>query len=88
MRDNWKNIGKYIADMRKYENLTQEDFIEELRNKTGLKLSRNTLSKIENDERSAFSLEFLLSVAKWGDMLVGTILEEHELDDDEHIEID
>ena len=88
MRYNWKNIGEYIADMRKYENLTQEDFIEELRNKTGLKLSRNTLSKIENGERSAFSLEFLLSVAKWGDMRVGNILNERCLAEGEHIEIE
>ena len=88
MRYDWKVIGEHIADMRKHENLNQKDFMEELKNLTGLKLSRNTLSKIENGERSAFSLEFLLSVAKWGDMLVGTILKEHYLDDDEHIEID
>lgn len=59
MRYDWKGIGEYIADIRKYENLTQEDFISELKNLTGLKLSRNTLSKIENGERSAFSKEII-----------------------------
>lgn len=87
MEYNFCEIGKYIRDLRESENLSQIEFLQKLRKATGLKMSRNTLSKIENGELKSFTLEFLLSVSIYFDMRIGTLLLEKQLLDEEHITI-
>lgn len=80
-------IGKYIRDLRESENLSQVEFLQELKNLTGLKMSRATLGKIENGEKESFTLEFLLSVSVRFDMRIGTLLLEKPLQDNERVKI-
>ena len=76
MEYNFIEIGNRIVIMRKKHHWSQERFIEELNNK-GLRISRNTISAIENGTKQQFSLDFLLTCCELFECDMGYLLGEY-----------
>lgn len=77
MEYSFLEIAQRIVDHRKKRKMTQERFIEELDNQ-GVSIGRNRLSKIENGEGKAFSLDFLLACCKIFNTDIGHLMGEYE----------
>ena len=77
MRYNFSDIGQRIRELRVKKKWSQETFIEKLNDK-GLRISRNTISAVENGEGSKFSLDFLLACCKLFDCDISYLLCEYD----------
>ena len=77
MKYNFTNIGNRIRDLRKSKKYSQDAFIEKL-SEHGLKISRNTLSSIENGVESAYTFAFLKTISEIYNCDIGYILGEYE----------
>ena len=77
MEYNFAEISQRIVDYRKKQKMSQERFIEELSYR-GVRIARNRLSKIENGEKAAFDLDFLLACCEIFETDMGHLLGEYE----------
>lgn len=74
------SIGEKIRELRKgnQDTKSQEAFIDVLKEQYDFPISRNTLSRIENGDMTAFSLDFLLCVCDLFNCDIGYLLGEYE----------
>lgn len=77
MRYNFSDVGNRIRKLRIKKKWNQETFIEKLNDKN-LRISRNTISAVENGEGSKFTLDFLLACCELFNCDMGFLLGEHE----------
>lgn len=77
MRYDFNEISKRIREMRKSKGMSQEKLIAEMKDVYNLPLARNTLSKIENGEESAYTFDFLYTFSKMFDCDIGYLLGEY-----------
>ena len=73
------SIGKKIRELRKRnpDTKSQEAFIDVLKERYDFSISRNRLSRIENGDITAFSLDFLLCVSDLFNCDIGYLLGEY-----------
>lgn len=73
------SIGEKIRELRKRnpDTKSQEAFIDVLKERYDFPISRNTLSRIENGDITAFSLDFLLCVSDLFNCDIGYLLGEY-----------
>lgn len=73
------SIGKKIRELRKGnpDTKSQEAFIDVLKERYDFPISRNTLSRIENGDTTAFPLDFLLCVSDLFNCDIGYLLGEY-----------
>lgn len=76
MEYNYYSIGDRIRNLRVQNNMTQDEFKEEL-GKHGLRIGRNTISSIENGKESAFTFDFLKTASKIFCCDIGYLLGEY-----------
>lgn len=76
MEYNFVEIGQRIKAMRKKCGWSQDKFIEQL-NAVYLQIGRNKLSKIENGDEYAFTLDFLLACCKLFRCDIGYLMGEY-----------
>lgn len=78
MKYNFNKIGERIKTLRKSRKLSQDSFLEILRDNFGFGISRNTLSLIENGNQTALTFDFLYKASKIFDCDIGFLLGEYE----------
>lgn len=78
MRYDFNKISKRIREMRKSKGMSQEKLIAEMKDIYNLPIARNTLSKIENGEESAYTFDFLYTFSKMFDCDIGYLLGEYD----------
>lgn len=76
MEYDFAEIGKRIKTMRKKRGWSQDKFIEQL-NTVYLQIGRNKLSKIENGDEFAFTLDFLFACCKLFHCDIGYLMGEY-----------
>lgn len=76
MEYNFADIGHRIKAMRKKCGWSQDKFIEQL-NAVYLQIGRNKLSRIENGDEFAFTLDFLLACCKLFHCDIGYLMGEY-----------
>lgn len=78
MEYNFYEIGEKIRNLRKSQGQSQDEFIDMLKNKHKISITRNRLSAIENGKRKNFSLEFLLAICQEYGCDMGYLFGEHK----------
>ena len=78
MEYNYEEIGRIIKKERKKTGLSQDAFIQLIREKHGYSISRNTLSKIEKGKTSHYDCELLYILCDIFDCEMGYLLGEYE----------
>jgi len=78
MEYNFYEIGEKIRNLRKSQGQSQDEFIDMLKNKHKISITRNRLSAIENGKRKDFSLEFLLAICLEYGCDMGYLFGEHK----------
>lgn len=73
----FKAMGKRIADERKRRKISQEDFLGELSDR-GVPIGRNRLSGLEHGNRKDFSLEILIAICAIFEWDLGYVVGEHK----------
>lgn len=77
MKYDFAEIGNRVRTLRKKQYGSQDDFIEALNNQCSLRISRNTISAIENGNEGSFSLDFLLAACTLFECDMGYLLGEY-----------
>ena len=76
MRYNFKEIGERIRTLRKSRKWSQDDFVDQLKEKY-LPITRKTISRIEQGDENKFTLPFLLAACEVFSCDMGYLLGEY-----------
>lgn len=77
MKYNYIEIGERVRHLRKEQGKSQDEFLDDLKEKYKIKMSRNRLSEIENGDKESFSFDFFLAISQEFECDIGYLLGEY-----------